>query len=124
MVCFLWEINPKFYCLILADGFEADDDEFSESIDNVQLKLISTAKFKCIIIYEDQMITIPTTEDTLSETVLKEAMEKLFIPMNEMESLKLYLMDDTDIDMDTSMEEILEYLPKETKDIPLQLKKL
>ncbi|CAF1084372.1 unnamed protein product [Didymodactylos carnosus] len=53
IACQLWKLNKRFYRLTLADDSNVDDDyaldDIDESIDDLQLKLISMANVKCTI---------------------------------------------------------------------------
>ncbi|CAF4341002.1 unnamed protein product, partial [Rotaria sp. Silwood2] len=113
-VCELWKLKKELYSLVLVDDSEVDADfkleEVAESVDDVQLKLISIAGIKCNIIYEDRTFMISTTYETLLSTILEEALEKLAIPKADITMFYLNLLDDpenpTSIDLEFSIGDI------------------
>jgi hypothetical protein len=130
LACQLFNINKRFYRLTPLDDKIVDDDysldNTGESIDDIQLKLKSTADVKCQIIYEDKTILIPSNNETLASTIVKEALEKFFIPNEDIHMYQLNLMDDpewpTQIDSETSIEIIRSSVPNLII-IPFQLQK-
>ncbi|CAF4562151.1 unnamed protein product [Didymodactylos carnosus] len=57
IVCQLWKLNKQFYRLTLSDDSVIDEEDSlndtGESINDLQLKLVSTADAKCAITYQD-----------------------------------------------------------------------
>ena len=131
IACQLFNINNDFYRLILSDDTNIEDDysldDTGESMDDIQLKLISTANVKCEVTYEERTIILPANNQTLLSTILVEVLEKLFIENKDINMYQLYLTDNdqdgpTKMDLDLSMEDILSDLPENSTIIPFQLK--
>jgi hypothetical protein len=84
IVCQLWKLNTRFYRLTLVNDTNVDEeyslDGIDESINDLQLKLISTADVKCAITYQDEIITISATNETILSLIINEALGKLLIP--------------------------------------------
>ncbi|CAF4398216.1 unnamed protein product, partial [Rotaria sordida] len=114
IVCQLWKLNKLFYRLTLDDDSNVDDnyslDNISESINNLQLKLISITDVKCTITYQNRIIMISTTNETLLSSILKESLEKLLIPIDNIDMFTLNLIDDPEspinVDLDLSIDDI------------------
>jgi len=131
IACQLLNINKRFYHLILLDntniGDECSLDEIGESIDDIQLKLESIADVKCQIIYEDKTILIPANNETLASTILKEVLEKLFIPNENIHMYKLNILYEPEcpikIGLELSIEHIRSDFPEDLLIIPFQLQK-
>ncbi|CAF1416941.1 unnamed protein product, partial [Rotaria sordida] len=131
IVCQLWKLNKRFYRLTLDDDSNVDDDyslgDISESINDLQLKLISIADVKCAITYQNRIIMISTTNETLLSSILKETLEKLLIPIDDIDIFTLNLMDDpespTNVDLDLSIDDIHLGFFSESNIIPFQLQK-
>jgi hypothetical protein len=131
LACQLFNVNRRFYRLIDFDDAEVDESmllyELTESVNDVQFKLISIADVKCLIKYEDKITLISAYRTTLASTIFEEALEKLLIPKENINMYLLHIMDDqedpTDIDLTMSMEDILEISSIESTIISLQLTK-
>jgi hypothetical protein len=131
IACQLFNVNRKFYRLIDFDNAEVDEslllNELTESINDIQFKLISIADVKCLITYEEQTIIIPAYKTTLASTIFEETLEKLFIPNEHIDMYILQILYDPenleDIDLSISMEDILEVYSIESTIISLQLTK-
>ncbi|CAF3824124.1 unnamed protein product, partial [Rotaria sp. Silwood1] len=131
IVCQLWKLNKRLYRLTLVDDLNVDEeyslDDIGESINDLQFKLISIADTKCAITYQDEIIMISTTNETLLSSILKQTLEKLLIPLDDIDRFVLNLMDDpenpTDVDLDLSIDEIRLGFSTEFNIIPFQLQK-
>ncbi|CAF3861087.1 unnamed protein product [Rotaria sordida] len=131
IVCQLWKLNKRFYRLTLDDDSNVDDnyslDDISESINDLELKLISIADVKCAITYQNRIIMISTTNETLLSSILKETLEKLLIPIDDIDMFTLNLIDDpespTNVDLDLSIDDIHLDFFSESNIIPFQLQK-
>ncbi|CAF3127788.1 unnamed protein product, partial [Rotaria sp. Silwood2] len=131
IVCQLWKLNTKLYRLSLSDDSIIDEeyslDDLREFINDLQLKLISITNIKCEITYQDEILMISTTSETLLSSILKETLEKLLIPLDDIDRFELNLIDDpespTNVDLDLSIDDIhLDYFT-ESNIIPFQLQK-
>jgi hypothetical protein len=131
IVCQSWKLNKRFYSLTLTDGAEIEDDytlnDTGEDINDLRLLLTPTADVKCTISYGDITVTIPTTNETVASEILREALEKLLIPVDDMDKFQLNLLDDpespSDVDLDTPIDDIRGVLPDGAMIIPFQLRK-
>ncbi|CAF3300655.1 unnamed protein product [Rotaria sp. Silwood2] len=131
IVCQLWKLKTQLYRLSLLDDSIIDEeyslDDLGESINDLQLKLISITNIKCEITYQDEILMISTTSETLLSSILKETLEKLLIPLDDIDRFELNLIDDpespTNVDLDLSIDDIhLDYFT-ESNIIPFQLQK-
>jgi hypothetical protein len=82
IVCQMSEFDEKFYVIKSVDDDFNIDDELSledvfESTDQIQLKLIISADVKCLIAYQDKTIQIPANNETLLQSILEKAVEKI-----------------------------------------------
>jgi hypothetical protein len=131
IACQLFDLNKRFYCLTFSDDGNIKENyllkDAGESMDNIQLKLKSIADVKCQVIYEDKTVCIPSNNETLVSTLLTEVLEKLSVPNNDMHMYKLIVIDDpkcpTQIDLDSSINEIRSFFPEDITIIPFQLQK-
>jgi hypothetical protein len=131
IACQLFNINKRFYRLILSDNSNVEDDyslnDTCESMDDIQLKLQSTADVKCQITYENKTIVIPSNNETLVSTILKEALEKFLIQNEDTHMYELYVSDDpekpTEVDLEFSINDIRSEFPDDSIIIPFQLQK-
>jgi hypothetical protein len=131
LACQLFNVNKNFYQLVEHDGTDFDDSlslyELTGSADSVQLKLISIANVKCLVIYEERSIIIPANKTTLASTIVEEAFEKLFLPKEQMDMYELHVVDDQEnleeIDSSFSIDDILTSCSIESTVISIKLMK-
>lgn len=131
IVCSLWKLNPKCYQIMTEDDFAGDNDtsltEEGESITDVQIKLVLSADWKCTVQYLDQTCIVSAMNETSASEILQQAINEFSIPIEEIESFKLYLLDDTEspseIDGELSIKTMREDLPAETTVLLFQLRK-
>ncbi|CAF4361490.1 unnamed protein product [Didymodactylos carnosus] len=131
IVCQLWKLNKQFYRLTLSDDSIIDEEDSlsdtGESINDLQLKLVSTADAKCAITYQDGIITISVTNEILLSSIMEEALEKLLIPLDDIDMYELKVLDDPDspttVDLDSSIDEIRSDFHIESARLPFLLEK-
>ncbi|CAM4874703.1 unnamed protein product [Rotaria socialis] len=131
IVCQLWKLKSQLFSLTLADDANVDvDDELKdidESTNNFEFKLISIADVKCKITYQNEVIMLSTTDDTILSTIMKEVLEKLLIPLDDIDLYELQCIYDLDqpvnIDLDDTIAYIRSSLPDDLNIIPMQLQK-
>ena len=119
IVCQLSKLDKKLYLLKLADDANIDDDftleDASESMGDIQFKLISSADVKCLISYQNKTIQIPTTNETFLQVILQQAFQKLQISLNDIDMFKLKVLDDpespSNVDLETPVEEFRSFFP-------------
>jgi hypothetical protein len=97
------------------------------TIDDVQLKLISIADVKCLVIHEERSTRIPANKTTLVSTIVEEAFEKLFIPKEHMKMYAVHVLDDQEnieeVDSSVSIEDILTNFSVQSTIISIKLVK-
>ncbi|CAF4109432.1 unnamed protein product [Didymodactylos carnosus] len=102
-------------------------NDTGESINDLQLKLVSTADAKCVLTYQDETITISVTNEILLSSIMKEALEKLLIPLYDIDMYELKVLDDPDspttVDLDSSIDEIRSDFHIESATPPFLLEK-
>ncbi|CAF1389420.1 unnamed protein product [Rotaria sordida] len=131
IVCQLWKLNQNFYRLTFSDDSIIDEDESlndtGESLDDLQLKLSSTADVKCAITYKDGTILISATNETSLSSIKKEALEKLLIPLDDIDMFNLKLLDDpecpTNVDLDSTIDDLSKDFSVESDTLPFLLEK-
>jgi hypothetical protein len=131
LACQLFNVNRRFYLLVELDGTELDDSmslyELTGSTDDVQLKLISTADVKCLVMHEERSTLIPANKTTLVSTIVEEAFEKLFIPKEHMDMYEFHVLDDQEnqeeVDSSFSIVDILKSFSVESTIISIKLVK-
>jgi hypothetical protein len=119
IVCRLAKLDKQLYCLKSADDANIDDEltlnDASESIDDIQFKLMTSADVKCSISYQNQTIQIPTTNETLLQVIVQHALQKLQISLNDIDMFKLKVLDDpkspSNVDLDTPVEDYRSFFP-------------
>ncbi|CAF1111410.1 unnamed protein product [Didymodactylos carnosus] len=117
--------------LTLSDDSIIDEEDSlndtGESINDLQLKLVSTADAKCALTYQDETITISVTNEILLSSIMKEALEKLLIPLDDIDMYELKVLDDPDspttVDLDSSIDEIRSDFHIESATPPFLLEK-
>jgi hypothetical protein len=97
------------------------------TIDDVQLKSISIADVKCLVIHEERSTRIPANKTTLVSTIVEEAFEKLFIPKEHMKMYAVPVLDDQEnmeeVDSSVSIEDILTNFSVQSTIISIKLVK-
>ena len=129
IACQLWKLNQQLYRLTLSDDSNIDKDDSlndtGESIDNLQLKLISIADIKCAITYQNRTIVISATNETSSLAIVTEFCEKLLIPIDDVDVFELKLLDDpecpTNVDFDSTIGELRTDFPIESDTLSFRL---
>jgi hypothetical protein len=125
----LFDVNNIYYKLIFDDSALDDDDMSLDDIDSsktdFQLQLNCVATLKSVITYGNQTVTLPCLEKTLVLTILQVIFQKLNILPEDIEMYELFAMDDdrTQLELDTSMEDIVQLFSSEITKIPFELKK-
>lgn len=132
--CQLFNVDKNFFQL--SDSIDSEMDgsaalfEVVESIDDVQLKLVSTADVKCLITYEKRAVTIPANRATLLSTVLEEALKHFYIPEEQIDMFVLKITENTEdpevpeeIDASMTIADVLEVYSIQSTIISLQLVK-
>ena len=124
----LFGSNKESYRLIQDDSREIDDDislaDIDEMMTKFQFQVTPTISMNCSIKFLEQTIVLPCEQDTLSSTIIIEALKKLQISDDKMNQYELIALDDdqTQIDFDTSIEEIRELFSSTIITIPLELR--
>ncbi|CAM4822618.1 unnamed protein product [Rotaria magnacalcarata] len=131
IVCRLWKLKSQLFSLTLDDDAKVDDDyelkDIDESINDFKFKLISIADVKCTITYQNDVIILSTTDDTVLSTIMKEVLEKFLIPIDDIDLYEFHFMDDSDepihIALDDTIIDIRSLLLNGLNIIPMQLYK-
>ncbi|CAF2977434.1 unnamed protein product [Rotaria sp. Silwood2] len=131
IVCQLWKLNRQLYNVTLLDESTMDRDELlseiGEAMDDLKLKLISTADVKCAITYQNETITISATDDTSLSSIMKEVLEKLLISVDDIEMFEFQMLDESEssinVDLDSTVTEIRTDFNITSDTLPFQLVK-
>ncbi|CAF1478598.1 unnamed protein product [Rotaria sordida] len=129
IACQLFCLKREYYCLIMNETTLDDDDVCLEDIDEnmteVQFKIISEASIHCSIMYDNQTVILPCHKDTIIMIIVKETMEKLHISEDNINMYELIALDDdqTQIDFDLSVDDILGSFSTGSTTISFELKK-
>jgi hypothetical protein len=99
-------------------------EEIDETMTKFQFQVTSTISMYCSIKFLEQTIVLPCDQETLSLTIVTEALKKLQIPENKMGQYELIALDDdqTRIDFDASIDEIRELFSSAITTIPFELR--
>jgi hypothetical protein len=107
-----------------------DDDDMSlEEIDSsmtdTEFKLVCKATLNSSIKYLDQTIVFPCANEIELLDIVKEAFTKLQIPHEDIDMYQLIALDEdtTQLEFDTTMDDVLELFPSNITIIPFELKK-
>jgi hypothetical protein len=128
IACQLFGVNNDYYRLTF-DDMTLDDDISSEDIDpnatEFQFQMISIASIHCSIRCSERTFILPCQEDTLALTIVKESLEKLHIPLENIDMYELIALTDDQIlvDFDSSMGDIQQLFPSDSTTISFELKK-
>ena len=114
IVCQLWKLNSRFYHLSLSDDTNIDEecslDDICECINDLQLKLISIADVKCAINYQNEIIMISAARETSLSSIMKNTLEKLLMPLDDIDRFEFILLDDLknpiNVDLDLTIDDI------------------
>ncbi|CAF4177159.1 unnamed protein product, partial [Rotaria sordida] len=129
IACQLFCLKREYYCLIMNETTLDDDDVCLEDIDEnmteVQFKIISKASIHCSIMYDNQTVILTCHKDTIIMIIVKETMEKLHISEDNINMYELIALDDdqTQIDFDLSVDDILGSFSTGLTTISFELKK-
>jgi hypothetical protein len=124
----LFGSSKKSYQLMQDDSTLIDSEisleEIDETMTKFQFQVTSTISMYCSIKFLEQTIVLPCDQETLSLTIVTEALKKLQIPENKMGQYELIALDDdqTRIDFDASIDEVRELFPSAITTIPFELR--
>jgi hypothetical protein len=128
--CQLFDLNNACYQLMMQDDTKLiDDDTTLDNIDptmtEIQFQLTSMMSMCCSVTYSEQVIKLPCHPDTLTETIVKETLEQLRIPYNNIDKYELIAMNDdrSEIDFDISIDDIRQLFSDPPTMIPFELRK-
>jgi hypothetical protein len=126
IACQLFGVNDNYYRLMFSDC-ELDDDLSLNDIDTTltefQFQLISTATVKSSVTYNGQTVTIPCSKETLASTIVEEIFQRFNIQQEHVHELLAMDTDQTQIDLEMSIEDILGLFPLDTTTIQLELRR-
>ncbi len=127
--CQLFGANHEYYCLMQGDTKLDDDDvslkDIGENETEFQFQMISIAPIHCSITFHQRKVILPCRRDTLVSTIVRESLEKLHIPLDDINMYELMALTDDDpaeIDFDLSMEDIQSMFSSDSSIITLELK--
>jgi hypothetical protein len=127
--CQLFNIKTNYYQLMYSDYVMDDDDMSLEEIDSsmtdTEFKLVCKATLNSSIKYLDQTIVFPCANEIELLDIVKEAFTKLQIPHEDIDMYQLIALDEdtTQLEFDTTMDDVLELFPSNITIIPFELKK-
>jgi len=127
--CQLFNIKTNYYQLMYSDFVMDDDDMSLEDIDSsmteAEFKLVCKATLNSSIKYLDQTIVFPCVNETELLEIVKEAFTKLQIPHEDIDMYQLIALDEgeTQLEFDTTMDDVLGLFPSGITTIPFELKK-
>ena len=127
--CQLFGVNNDSCQLTLSDGTRLDGElslmDIDEDMSDIELRLIVPEGLSCSIICAGQTVLLPCDETTTASSLLREAVEKLFIPSEYIDRYSIFALDDeqTEIHPDTTVDDIRDLLSSSKSIIPLVLKR-
>ena len=127
--CQLFDLNKEHCQLKLEDSTNIDEDfkldELDENAIEFHFQLTSTVTMNCSIKFVDDIVVLPCEPANLLLTLVKEALNKFQIPFDQLDDYELVALDDdrTQIDWETSVDEIRTLFSDTMTTIPLELKK-
>ncbi|CAM4970115.1 unnamed protein product [Rotaria socialis] len=129
IACQLFCLNNEYYRLTMEDVESIDGDvslkDIDENMSEISFKIVSIASQYCSIKYLNQIIRLPCCRDTLVMAIVKEVLQKLDKSVDNVKIYDLIALDDdqTEIDFDYVIDDVIGLFPNGTTTISLELKK-
>ncbi|CAF1621746.1 unnamed protein product, partial [Rotaria magnacalcarata] len=129
IACQLFSLNNEYYRLTMEDVESIDGDvslkDIDENMSEISFKIVSIASQYCSIKYLNQIIRLPCCGDTSVMTIVKEVLQKLDKPADNIKAYDLIALDEdqTEIDFDYVIDDVIGLFPNGTTTISLELKK-
>jgi len=129
ITCQLFNVKIDYYQLTYSDCEMDDGDVTLEDIDStiidIEFKLVCKATLNASIKYLDQTLAFPCIEETELLDIVKEIFIKLHIPQEDIDMYELVALDDrnTQLEFDTTMEDVIGLFSSDIKIVPFELKK-
>ena len=129
IACQLFNIKSNYYRLTHLDTLLDDDDMTLEDIDSsmtdAELTLTCNATLNASLKYLDQTIVLPCAEETEIVEIVQTVLAKLQIPQESIEMYEYFVLDgnETQLELDNTMEDVKGLLSEDVTIIPLEMRK-
>jgi hypothetical protein len=127
--CQLFGLRNECYQLMLDDSTLIDDEisleEIDETMTEIRFQLTCTMSIDCSVRFSGQTVVLSCQHDTLASVIVKETLQKRYIPENDLDQYELIALneDETEIDFEISIDDIRQLFSSPITTMPFELRK-